>query len=273
MLGVDAGRDDVLHHVEDAAAGVEQEGLARVVDRLDDRLVLGDHQLPDLVRGQQGGGLEAQIVAEAADAVDVAVLLEEPLPDFQVALADLEEHVVVQLFIVHPHVAQILVAHQILHALEDAVPHAADGLHALRHVAAQRLKGPVVHLEVGVADAVPGVALKVLPGLDDALHMLAQGTAARHGGADELLEGDRVVAHIPVEAAVVAEELVQIPVVPVVQLGEGHAGDLLHHLGVHLVLVEGKPLDLDVPGGLYHIGVIRLKLSHGYVTPYSSQAV
>ena len=158
---------------------MEQKRFARLVHLLDDPPVLGHDELLHVVLAEQGSGLEAQIVPKAAHAVDVAVLRQKLLPYSGEDVPHLPEHIQVEVLVVHLHVAQVLQAHQVLDHLEHPVAHAADGPHPLGHGLPQGLEVVGKGGEVQVLQLVPGVFLKVLPGLNDPLHMAAQSAAPR----------------------------------------------------------------------------------------------
>ena len=86
MLGIDPGGDQVVHHIEDAAAGMQQEGLSPAMHFIDDLLILGDDMADNIVGGNQGIALEAQVIAETQNAEVVRKRFQEIFPARRMSL-------------------------------------------------------------------------------------------------------------------------------------------------------------------------------------------
>lgn len=54
MLGVDAAGDQILHYAENAAAGMQKEGLSFGMDQVNDMPVLRKNVGADIITRQQG---------------------------------------------------------------------------------------------------------------------------------------------------------------------------------------------------------------------------
>ena len=163
----------------------------------------------DNARGDERAGLEAQVVAEAADGEDVGVLAQEALPDRGHQVADAAIEIGEQRRVVGLHVGQRLEADQVLADLQHAVAHPAQRLHAGRQMPAQRVEARLGHRPVARRQLGPGIAFEVGAVLDRPLAAHDRAVARQDIG-DAHLVGDGVVSHLRPEAAVVAEEFVQI---------------------------------------------------------------
>ena len=69
MLGVDAAGDQILHYAENAAAGMQKEGLPFGMDQVNDMPVLRKNVGADIITRQQGIAFIPKIIAEAQQAV------------------------------------------------------------------------------------------------------------------------------------------------------------------------------------------------------------
>lgn len=265
VLRVDARRDQIVHHVEDHAAGVQEKGFSVRVDEVDDGPVGRDDEPADVPGRDECVALESEVVAEAEDAVDVPELRHEALPDREIDRTHGGEKFGVQLRIVGGDVAELGVAGDVLHALEDAVARPSDGFHARGHDLAE---GPEV-LRIGGEEEIgylrPGIGLEARAVHDDTRHVPAESARARHDGADTLLETHRVVAHRREEAAVLSEVFLLVREVPARESGEARAEDGLHDFGADYVLVERKPLRLHIARGIFDTGIIGLEI-HGILS-------